>query len=112
MMGSSRHSPSFPPFTPEHSCPHSSSLLPSPRHYYPLTHSAVLLPGRGVDDLEVLDVVVRVGAEGELDAEALLHADKQVGVLAAQALEDRRMDQHPQRVHFPVLARMEAPDYG
>src|SRR5580658_3375251 len=71
------------------------------------TASAIVLAGVGVDDLEVLDVVVRVGAERQLDAEALLHPDEQVGILAAQALEDRRVHEHAQRVDLPVLARLE-----
>lgn len=48
---------------------------------------ALLLSGFYVDDLEVFDVVDRVGTEGEFYAVGLLNLQKQVLVLMAQALE-------------------------
>ena len=72
--------------------------------------SAVVLASLCVDDLEVLDVIVRVGAEGELHTEALLHAHKKVGVLAAEALEHGRVHEHAERIRLPVLAGLKPAD--
>src|SRR5262249_36846653 len=74
--------------------------------------SAVLFAGRRVDDLEVLDVVARVGAEGQLHAVQAFHPDQEVRVLAPQALEDARVDQDAQGVVLAVLAQLEAAGHG
>lgn len=69
---------------------------------------AIFLSVYRVDDLEVFDVIVEVGPEGQLDSEELFHADEQLGILAAKALEDRGMHQHTQTIFFAVIAQLES----
>src|SRR5688500_18950688 len=72
----------------------------------------ILLTRHRVDDLEVLHVVIQIGAEGQLHAEELFHPHEQIRVLAAKTLQDARVDEHTQRILFAVIAELEPPDDG
>jgi hypothetical protein len=65
-----------------------------------------------VDDLEVLDVIVGVGAEGEFHAVGFLHADQEFGVFRAQPFEDRGVDVDAERILLAVLAGLETAGDG
>ena len=69
--------------------------------------SAVFFAGDGVDDLEVFEVVVRVGAEGEFHPVEFLDAHEQVGVFAAETFEDARVDEDSQGVFLAVVADLQ-----
>ena len=66
------------------------------------TVSAVFFAAEGVDDLEVFEVVAGVGAEGQFHAVEFLDAHEQIGVFAAEAFEDARVDEDAD-----LLVRME-----
>ena len=65
-----------------------------------------------VDDFEVFHVIIRVGPEGQLDAVDLFHADEQVGIFGAQALEDTWVHVDAEGVFLAVFPGVEAAGDG
>ena len=45
-------------------------------------------------DLVILNVVIRVGPEGEVNVIDALQLDQKVGILTAKSLDHSRVDQH------------------
>ena len=66
----------------------------------------VFFAGDGVHDLEVLHVIIQVSPEGQLHPEEFLHANQQLGIFAAEALQNAGVDQDAQGVFLAIVAVM------